>query len=133
MTKGTGSLGRMYQDGEVVFRQGDEGACMYVIQEGQVEVTMETDGREVRLAVLGANDFFGEMAVFTRETRAATVRALGKARLLTVDKKTFFQRIQQDPSLAFRLVETMSHRIQGMNEEVARMRRAVEAAPNIQA
>ncbi len=131
MARETGSLGRVYQDGEVIVRQGEEGDCMYVIQEGEVEVTLEMDGREMRLRVLGANDFFGEIAIFTSEVRGATVRALGKARLLTIDKKAFFRRIQQDPSLAFRLVETMSHRIQELTKKVARMQAAVEAARDL--
>jgi CRP-like cAMP-binding protein len=131
MSRDTGSLGKIYRDGEVIVRQGQEGDCMYVIQKGKVEVMIERDGREMRLAVLGENDFFGEMAIFTRELRGATVRALGSARLLTVDKKTFFRRIQQDPSLAFRMVETMSYRIQEMNKEVARMRAAAEAARDL--
>ena len=53
---------------------------MYVIQEGQVDVVADKDGTEVRLAVLGEREFFGEMAIFDREVRMATVRALGPVR-----------------------------------------------------
>ena len=79
---------------------------------------------DVRLAVLNAGDFFGEMAIFDRENRSATVRALGEARLLTIDKKTFLRRIADDASLAFRIVQNMSTRIRELNAEVARMRSA---------
>ena len=81
----TGVLGKIYQDGEVIVRQGEVGDCMYVIQEGQVEVVTDEDGTEVRLAVLGEREFFGEMSIFDREVRMATVRALGPVRVLTVD------------------------------------------------
>ncbi len=114
-----GSLGRTYQEGEVIVRQGEVGERMYVIQSGQVEVLREVGDEEVRLALLGAGDFFGEMAVFDREVRSATVRALGRARLLTVDKKTFLRRITEDPSLAFRVVQKMSQRIRELDSEVA--------------
>jgi len=48
---------------------------MYVIQEGQVEVLQEKNGKEVRLAICAKGDFFGEMAIFERDIRSATVRA----------------------------------------------------------
>jgi CRP/FNR family transcriptional regulator len=120
-----GALGKVYQGGEVIIRQGEVGDCMYVIQQGQVEVVLEQEGEEVRLAVHGEGDFFGEMAIFDREVRSATIRALGQVRVLTVDKKNFLRRIQADPSLAFRIVETMSRRIRELATEVARLERRV--------
>jgi CRP-like cAMP-binding protein len=121
-TLDTGVLGTVYQDGQVIVRQGEVGDCMYVIQEGQVEVVTDEDGTEVRLAVLGERDFFGEMAIFGREVRMATVRALGPVRVLTVDKKTFLRRIHKDPSLAYHIVQTLSQRIRELDAEVARLR-----------
>ncbi len=119
----TGALGKSYHDGQVLIRQGEVGDCMYVIQKGQVEVLAEKNGGEVQLAVLGEGEIFGEMAVFEREVRSATVRALGEVRALTVDKKNFLRRIQEDPSLAFRLMQTMSRRIRELNNEITRLRR----------
>jgi CRP-like cAMP-binding protein len=121
---GSGALGRVFQDREVIIRQGEEGTCMYVIQEGEVEVVKELDGKEVTLAVLGNGELFGEMAIFEREVRMATVRAKGTARVLTVDKKNFLRKIHEDPTLAFRVVQTMSRRIRKLSDEVARMRGA---------
>ncbi len=117
-----GELGKVYENGEVIIHQGDMGDCMYVIQEGEVEVVLAEDDREVRLAVRYAGDFFGEMAIFEREERMATVRALGRARVLTVDKKNFMRRIHEDPTLAFRLVETMSSRIRELSNEVVQLK-----------
>jgi len=76
----------------------------------------------MRLAVLAEKDFFGEMSLFEREVRSATVRALGEVRILTVDKRTFLRRIQEDPSLAFRVVEHLCHRVRRLNEELARIK-----------
>jgi len=120
----TGALGKTYQDGEIIVRQGDVGECMFVIQEGRVEVVAEKEEGEVHLAVREEGDFFGEMAIFERDVRSATVRALGEVRVLTVDKKNFLRRIHEDPSLAFRLVETMSNRIRALSEEVAQYKEA---------
>ncbi len=117
-----GLLGKVYGDGEVIIRQGESGDSMYEIQEGQVEVIQEKNGQEVQLAVLGKGDFFGEMAIFEREVRSATIRARGEVRALTVDKRTFLRRITEDPSIAFRIVERMSHRIRELNAEIVRLK-----------
>jgi CRP/FNR family transcriptional regulator len=122
----TGALGRIYEDGEVIIRQGEVGDCMFVIQDGQVEILVERDGVEVPLAVRGEGDFIGEMAIFDRDVRSATVRALGQVRLLTVDKRNFLRRIHKDPSLAFRIVETMSRRIRELTDENARLKGLVK-------
>lgn len=119
MTMGQGALGRLYRDGEAIVRQGDLGDCMYVVQSGEVEVVQETDGGEQRLAILHAGDFFGEMAVFVREVRSATVRAHGEARALKVDKKTLLRRIKEDPLLAVNLLQTLSRRIRDVNAQLA--------------
>ena len=119
-----GALGRVYQDGEVIIYQGEVGNCMYIVQEGQVEVFVEKEGQEIRLELLGEGEIIGEMAIFENEVRSATVRASGQARLLTVDKRNFLRRVHEDPSLAYRIVQSMSHRIREMNKEVARLTRA---------
>lgn len=119
----SGELGKIYQDGELIICEGEEGDCMYVIQEGQVEVLIKgEEDQDIRLGVRQKGEFIGEMAIFDRDVRSATVRALGQARVLTVDKKNFMRRVHEDPSLAFRLVETMSHRIRELSDEVARLK-----------
>jgi CRP-like cAMP-binding protein len=114
-----GALGKTYNDGEIIVRQGEEGSCMFVIQSGKVEVLHDRGGSPVQLAVRGDGDFFGEMAIFERVKRMATVRAMGTVRVLTVDKKNLLRRFKEDPSLAFRIVETMSHRIRELSEKVS--------------
>jgi CRP-like cAMP-binding protein len=115
----SGELGKTYKDGEVIIRQGESGNCMYVIQSGEVEVLRHRDGDEVQLAIRREGDFFGEMALFSRKVRSATIRALGEARVLTVDRKNLLNSIQKDPSLAFRIIETLSKRIRDLSEEIA--------------
>jgi len=117
---GEGALGTLYGDGDVIVTQGELGDCMYVVQSGEVEVVQATPAGEQRLAVLVAGDFFGEMAVFEREVRSATVRALGEARALKVDKRTLLRRIKEDPLLAVNLLQTLSHRIRDLNAQLAK-------------
>lgn len=121
-------LGKDYAPGEVVVRQGQTGDCMFAIQKGRMEVLKNENGREVRIAIIGEGEIFGEMAIFEKEVRSATVRALGPARVLTVDKKTFLRRVQEDPSLAVNLLQMMSHRIRKLSVEVADLRAGVASA-----
>jgi CRP/FNR family cyclic AMP-dependent transcriptional regulator len=122
----TGTLGKVYLDGDVIIRQGEVGDCMYVIQEGQAEVVLESKGQEILLTVQDTGDFFGEMALFDKDVRSATVRALGDTKVLTVDKKNLMRRFLEDPSLAFRLVETMSKRTRKLMDKVAELENEVE-------
>ena len=112
------TLGKEYADREVIVRQGEPGNCMYVVQEGEVEAVAESGGHELRLRTMGPNDFFGEMALFGTEKRSCTIRAVGRARVLTVDKKSFLGGIQEDPSLAFRIVKVMSQRIRDLTDRL---------------
>jgi CRP/FNR family cyclic AMP-dependent transcriptional regulator len=122
------ALGKSWADGEVIVRQGEVGNSMFVVQAGEVEVLRETEDGEVRLAILGAGDFFGEMSIFEHEVRSATVRARGEARVLTVDKRTLLKRIKEDPFLAVSILQTMSNRIREINAELVRARTAAVAS-----
>ncbi|MFC1734258.1 cyclic nucleotide-binding domain-containing protein, partial [candidate division KSB1 bacterium] len=66
-------LGRQYKDDEIIIKQGDIGDCLYVIQEGKVEVLDESGEKEIKLAELGETEFFGEMGLFEKDVRSCTV------------------------------------------------------------
>lgn len=119
-----GALGKEYADRDVICCQGEPGDWMYVIQAGRAEVVREGDGTEVALGELAAGDVFGEMAIFDRQPRSATVRAKGTARILTLDKRSFMRRVHEDPSLAFRILQKMCERIRSLDEDLARARQS---------
>ena len=114
-----GALGREYVDGEVICRQGEPGENMFVIQSGRVDVVID----DVLVTELTAGDLFGEMAIVERRPRSATVRARGPARVLTLDKRSFLRQVHEDPSLAYRILETMSRRVRRLDGELAELRR----------
>jgi CRP-like cAMP-binding protein len=118
------TIGKILQPGEILFRQGDIGDCMYVIQEGEAEVIRTEDGHDARVAIMRAGDLFGEMAIIQRERRSATIRALTELTILTIDKRTFLRRVQEDPSLAFTVLHVMSQRVRALDNELAKLRRS---------
>jgi CRP/FNR family transcriptional regulator, cyclic AMP receptor protein len=115
-------LGRSYADGEVVCRQGDRGDAVYVVQAGCVHVYREEGGVETLVGRLGPGDILGEMAVFDRQPRSATVRAAGPARILTLEKRAFLRQIHNDPTLAWRILERMSLTIRSLTSELAQLK-----------
>lgn len=117
-----GALGKEYDDGEIICRQGERGECMYVVQSGHARVLREEQTRETPIGELTAGDIFGEMAIFDKQPRSATVRAQGAARVLTLDRRAFLRRVHEDPSLAFEILKKMSQRIRTLDDEILRLR-----------
>jgi NADH dehydrogenase len=78
-----------FEGGDIVFRQGDLGDNVYVIQEGECEVLREKDGSQELLATLGRGEYFGEMAVLSDRTRNATIRARSAMNVLIIPKHDF--------------------------------------------
>lgn len=109
-----------FADGDVVFSQGDAAADMYVIRSGKVRIYRTHDGEETTLAVLGPEDFFGEMALFAPGLRAATAVAVGDTEVEAVDRPTFMSLIK-DP-VVWRILAKMSERVRTADE-------ALEGAP----
>ena len=112
-------LGRTYKDGEIICREGDEGKSMFVVQSGKVEVIKKGPEGELKLGTLTKGDIFGEMALFDHMPRSATVKAVGEAVVLSIDKKGFFAKASTDPTLAFNILEGMSERIRDLDRELS--------------
>jgi CRP-like cAMP-binding protein len=112
-------LGKTYKDGEIICREGDVGNNMFVVQSGKVEVIKEGPLGEVKLGTLTKGKIFGEMALFDHMPRSATVKAVGEAVVLTIDKNGFFKKASTDPSLAFNILEGMSERIRDLDRELS--------------
>ncbi len=119
-------LGRAFADGDVIFREGEKGETMYVIQSGRVKIKKHSESGEITLATLTNGDIFGEMALFDRMPRSATAVASGNATILSIDKKKLFTTISRDPTMVFKVLETMSQRIRMLDEELSRLKKTRE-------
>jgi putative methionine-R-sulfoxide reductase with GAF domain len=116
-------LGRVYTDGDMIFQEGEEGDRMYIVQSGRVRITKKSPAGELPIAILETGEIFGEMALFDRLPRSATATAIGDTRILGIDKKKLFQTIDRDPTIVFRLIESMSTRIRKLDEEFTQVKR----------
>ena len=119
MASASHMLGRMYPPNEVIYKQGDTGDTMFIVQLGQVEIIHRRGNNEYCLAVAGEGDFFGEMALFGYPNRRATARATGDgASVISLERKAFLKRLHYDPSLAFNMLKKMADRIQHLEQEL---------------
>jgi len=102
---------RICEPGEVVFRAYDMGAEMYVVLEGQVELTI--DDRVVE--TLGPGEPFGEMALIDQAPRTATATAKTACKLAVIPEKRFLFMIQTTPHFALHIMKVMADRLRKTN------------------
>ncbi|MBF0127833.1 MAG: cyclic nucleotide-binding domain-containing protein [Magnetococcales bacterium] len=120
-------LGKKFQAGEVVFRQGDPADCLFVILEGKLEVFVEhEDGTISLLTIMEKHDVFGLISLFRGTPRMATARALTEVRLLSIDQRGFLKWLGEDPSLNLRIFQKMAERVENSLKEVVRLRRMLD-------
>jgi CRP-like cAMP-binding protein len=102
---------RSFEDGEIIFDEGDEGIDLYVIQAGQVQITRSSAAARRIVAKLGVGDFFGEMSVVLGETRTARAVAVGHTELLELDGETLEVMCIERPEIAIRLIQRLAVRL----------------------
>jgi CRP/FNR family cyclic AMP-dependent transcriptional regulator len=96
--------------GETLFRAGEPGESLYVVRSGEVELFIrDTAGQKIALAIAGAGEVFGELALLDRGPRTATAIALTDCELLELDRDDLLLLFQKSPNAALRLLAAMSH------------------------
>jgi CRP-like cAMP-binding protein len=110
---------RVYDDGEIIFDEGDEGIDLYVIQSGEVQITRGSSAEARIVAKLGAGDFFGEMSVVLGEARTARAVACGRTELLELDGETFEAMCVERPEIAIRMIQRLAIRLIGAERRLA--------------
>ena len=98
-------------EGEGIFREGDLGTEMYIIQGGTVEIVKHFKGEDQRLAVLSQGDFFGEMSILEDLPRTASATATSDCKLLPINGSTFDQMLRKNPEIAVRMMRKLSRRL----------------------
>jgi CRP-like cAMP-binding protein len=111
-------FGREFPQGEVLFREGEVGKEMYVIQSGIVSVSKKVRNVEKILATLGAGEFFGEMAIISNKPRTATAVVVEPARCLVIDQKTFEAMVCTNAEIAVRMIKKLADRLQEADAQI---------------
>jgi CRP-like cAMP-binding protein len=111
-------FGRTATAGTVLFREGEPGREMYVIQSGRVRLTRMLRGQEKTIAELPAGEFFGEMSIINDKPRTATAVVVDDAQLLVLDPRTFEAMIKANTEIAVRMVKKLAGRLDAANTQI---------------
>src|SRR2546428_6922279 len=122
-------LVRRHPSGTVLFREGDRGQTMYVIRSGMVNISKRIGDSEITLAVLGAGEFFGEMALLEGLPRSAGAMVVEDALLIEVEQATFETLVRKNGEIAVRLMRRASSRARAAGSESHAPAEPVRPAP----
>lgn len=111
---------RRFGHGQVIFHHGDPGGLLYIICYGKVKISYSThDGQEALLAILGAGDFFGELALLDDSPRSATAEALESTESLTLHRDDFRNYLSSNPDFAIYVLQTMAKAIRRLSSQLS--------------
>ena len=111
---------RRFGPDQVIFHHGDPGGLLYIIVNGKVKITHTTlDGQEAMLAIFGAGDFFGELALLDDSPRSATAEALEETETLTLHREEFIRYIGDNPDFALHVLHTLAQHIRRLNNQIS--------------
>ena len=103
--------------GTFLFRTGDEGDAMYLIEHGKVRICVRaTDGHEVTLTELERGDFFGEMALLDGQHRSADAIVAEDARLAVLSREHFLSFVRSNPNVALEMLTALANRLRHTDE-----------------
>ncbi len=105
------------RSGELLFRAGDEGDAMYLIEEGSIRIFVRAkDGHEVTLTELERGDFFGEMALLDGKRRSADAIVQKDARLAVLSREHFLSFVRSNPNFALGMLTALTNRLRHTDE-----------------
>lgn len=112
---------RTYRRGENIFTQDEVGENICIIISGLVKIfTSSLDGKMKTLTFLKKDDFFGEIALLDKSNlRSATVDALQNTKILTIRREDFENLLKKNPTIALRMLETLSARLRVADKQIA--------------
>ncbi len=103
---------RQYRVGTTIFHRDDSGTALHVIERGTVKLMLPSpEGREVTVELLGADDFFGELALLDGGPRSASAIALEATDTLTLERDQFAALLEAHPQVALRLLGVLGERL----------------------
>jgi CRP/FNR family cyclic AMP-dependent transcriptional regulator len=111
---------RRYSAGEVIFHEGDPGRALCIIENGRVKVvSVSEQGQEALLAVMGAGEYFGELALFDDQPRSADVVAMEPTQTLNLAREDFFTIIDRFPAVSRQIFGVLAAQIRRLTTEVS--------------
>ncbi len=103
---------RRYARGQTIFMRGDPGTSLYIIESGIVKIIVTSpEGKALIVNVLGAGEFFGELALLDGEPRSADAQAQEHCQLLLLPRDAFLKFLRAHIEAAIKLLAVVSRRL----------------------
>ena len=110
---------RSYPRNSFILRAGEETDALYIILSGRVKVLIpDEQGREVILAVMGPNEFFGEMGLLDDQPRSASVETLEACQMLRFSKAGFMSCLKDNFDLAMIIIQNLVKRLRDADRKI---------------
>jgi len=108
---------------EVLFRKGDVGSSMFIVEDGAIEICVrsEQDQEDIRVSTINKGGFFGELALISGQPRTATAKAIEDCQLLEMWREEFINFLSTRPIVAISMIGEIGKRLQATNELVSSM------------
>ena len=125
-----------YEDGEVLFLEGEAADSAYLIDEGEVMICAGGSECDLVVGTLGRHELFGEMAIFRNSPRVATIRAKGAVKVMRIEGEMFLRMVTENPDTALGVMRMLSDKIARTTErfeaveEQVRSMQSVAGRPN---
>jgi len=111
-------FGKDFPKGTVLFREGELGRNMFIIQKGKVQVRKRVGSGEKVLAELGEGEFFGEMALLMGMDRSATVEVIKDSKILVVTPETFESLLRSNIDIALKMLRKLAARLRASDDHL---------------
>jgi CRP-like cAMP-binding protein len=113
-----------HKKGATIYKEGDLGTEMYVVQSGAVRIYREIGGTKQELAIMEKGDFFGEIAVLEGLPRTASAEVVDDGELIEINSTTFDKMIRGNIEIAVRMLRKLSNRLHEANRKIELLSRA---------
>lgn len=108
----------LFAKDEVIFRDGDDGGCAYVVDSGSVEISKDADGHRVVLGTIRDAGMFGEMSLIDNAPRMATAIATENTKCIVIQKEAFQLNLRGTPPFVTLLVHMLIKNVRSVSDQL---------------
>ncbi|MCF8068923.1 MAG: cyclic nucleotide-binding domain-containing protein [Desulfobacterales bacterium] len=101
----------IFNDGQLIFGEGDSGDWIYVIESGSVELSKVVGEKKIIIEILKTGDIFGELSFITKSPRTASATALGETKIGIIDRKYLDREFNKLSGSFQKILKTLSYRL----------------------
>jgi EAL domain-containing protein (putative c-di-GMP-specific phosphodiesterase class I) len=119
----------IYNIGDIIFKEGDEGNCAYLIEEGMIEISVMNNDQALLINKIGKGELFGEVALIDHQPRTATAIALENSVLIAIQRSLVNELLDKTDPIVRHLLLVILERYRskrGNSQPLSQLRRSTD-------